>query len=436
MGTADNETLSPAPSSPAPSFSQRREWSQDQAISYLMAQGIENPDCLSLAAGFVDFETLPVELSRKAYAELLDDPQTARKYLQYGTTAGSDRLRDQLIKHLAKLEETTVEELGIDRNQLVLTTGSQQLLAILADVLFDPGDICLVAAPTYFVFLGVLAGVGAEVITVEGDEGGIKVDALEAQLEQLKQEGILSRVKMLYLVSYYENPTGVSVDADRRQPIVDLVTKYSTDHQIVLLEDAAYRELRYDGPKLPSLWSCDPTHSQVVLAQTFSKSFAPGFRTGFGVLPKSLVQPVIDRKGNEDFGSSHFNQNLIATVLERGWYEDHVFEVCENYQKKRDAMLAALAEEFSDLQQEVSWFVPHGGLYVWLSVPEKLETGFNSELFAYATNVEKVMYVPGQLCYPHAERKNQMRLSFGVLNPDGIRLGIARLANSIRHSLK
>ncbi|MCA9040300.1 MAG: PLP-dependent aminotransferase family protein [Planctomycetaceae bacterium] len=431
MGTADKETLSSSPR-----FSQRRYWSQDQAISYLMQQGIENPDCLSLAAGFVDFETLPVELSHKASADLLANPDEARKYLQYGTTAGSDRLRNQLLEHLARMEETSVEDLGIDRDQLVLTTGSQQLLCILADVLFDPGDICLVAAPTYFVFLGVLAGVGAEVISIEGDENGIKVEALQSELERLKQAGKLPRVKMLYLVSYYENPTGVSIAAERRQPIVDLVEQYSTDHQIVLLEDAAYRELRYDGPELPSLWSCDPSRSQVVLAQTFSKSFAPGFRTGFGVLPKSLVQPVIDRKGNEDFGSSHFNQNLIATILEKDWYSNHVTEVCDNYRRKRDAMLAALEEEIADMQDQVSWFTPHGGLYVWLTVPPEIETGFESELFKYATEVEKVMYVPGQLCYPQADQKNQMRLSFGVLNPDLLREGIARLARSIRHFLK
>ncbi|MEZ6047759.1 MAG: PLP-dependent aminotransferase family protein [Planctomycetaceae bacterium] len=431
MGTADKKTLSLEPR-----FSQRRTWAADQAISYLMQQGIENPDCLSLAAGFVDFETLPVELSKKAYADLLADPNQARKYLQYGTTAGSEQLRDQLLKHLACLEGTSVDDLGINKDQLVLTTGSQQLLSILAEILFDPGDICLVAAPTYFVFLGVLAGVGAEVIPIDGDEGGIHVDALATELERLKEAGDLSRVKMLYLVSYYENPTGVSLAAERRQPIVDLITHYSTDHQIVILEDAAYRELRYDGDPLPSLWSCDPSRNQVVLAQTFSKSFAPGFRTGFGVLPESLVQAVIDRKGNEDFGSSHFNQSLIAHVLEQGWYTEHVAEVCDNYRRKRDAMLAALSVEFADLRDQVSWFEPHGGLYVWLTVPPEIETGFDSELFHYATTVEKVMYVPGQLCYPHAEHKNQMRLSFGVLNPEKIALGIERLARSIRHFLK
>jgi len=303
-----------------------------------------------------------------------------------------------------------------------------------ADILFDPADICLVAAPTYFVFLGVLEGVCAEIIPVEGDEGGIFPDALEKQLQELDQQGKLNRVKMLYLVSYYENPTGVSLAADRRQPIVELARKYSRDHQIVVLEDAAYRELRYDGPELPSLWSYDASKEQVVLTQTFSKSFAPGLRVGFGVLPKEIVTAVCDRKGNEDFGSANFNQNLLATVLEQGWYDDHVEQVRNTYRVKRDAMQSAIEKHFSDLPS-VSWYESHGGLYMWMTLPEEIETGFDSELFKYATQVEKMMYVPGGLCYPHLENRNQMRLSFGVQDVTGIEKGIERLANSVRHML-
>lgn len=418
----------------APHFSQRREWSRDQAISFLMQQGLENPDVISLAAGFVDYETLPVELTKAATEKLLANPENARAYLQYGTTPGSKRLRDEVIKHLAKLEGVEVDQLGIDNSQVVLTTGSQQLLSILAEILFDPGDICLVAAPTYFVFLGVLAGVGAEVIAIEGDEQGIYPDALQKQLEELKTAGQLNRVKMVYLVSYYENPTGVSLAADRREQVVEIVDRYSEEHQIITLEDAAYRELRYDGPELASLWSYDKGRNQVVLSQTFSKSFAPGLRTGFGVLPPALVEAVNDRKGNEDFGSAHLNQNLLATVLEEGWYQEHVEKVRANYRIKRDAMQAAIEQHFQDLP-EVSWYQSHGGLYMWMTLPERIETGFSSELFQRATQIEQVMYVPGELCYPHAEQKNQMRLSFGVQDIAGIDLGIKRLANAIRYLL-
>jgi 2-aminoadipate transaminase len=300
----------------------------------------------------------------------------------------------------------------------------------------DPGDICLVAAPTYFVFLGVLDGVGARAIPVATDAGGMRPDALEATLSQLEAAGELDRVKLIYLVSYYENPSGVSLAAERRRPIVELARRFSKNHKLYVLEDAAYRELRYDGPTLPSVWSCDPRREHVILAQTFSKSFSPGLRVGYGVVPRELLGPLCDRKGNEDFGSANFNQHLLATVFDEGLYEPHVEEVRRAYQAKRDAMLAAAARDFADLPG-VSWFRPHGGLYVWMSLPEHIDTGFTGELFRRAVKTEGVMYVPGELCHapaPDTGRRpqNHMRLSFGVQDAAGIGEGMQRLARAVR----
>jgi 2-aminoadipate transaminase len=424
----------PVASLPAPRLSQRWRWSSRQAISFLMQQGVENPDVISLAAGLVDPGSLPVEEARTAAAELLADETRARQALQYGTTAGAERLRRLLLENLARLEGCRSGELGIDAEQLVLTTGSQQLLSLVADVLLDPGDLCLVAAPTYFVFLGVLNGLGARTIPIATDDEGIRMDALEEQLESLHAAGELHRVKLIYLVSYYENPSGVSLSADRRAQAVEIAQRWSRRQRIFILEDAAYRELHYDGPVLPSVWSFDESRQTVILAQTFSKSFAPGIRVGFGVLPKELVLPVCDRKGNEDFGSANFNQHLLATALERGIYAEHVTKVCQAYQIKRDAMLRAADRYFAGIPG-VSWVRPHGGLYVWMTLPEHVHTGFGSRLFQHATRVEKVMYVPGELCYaadPHHPRANQMRLSFGVQAPEGIDQGMQRLAGTVR----
>ena len=424
----------PADSLPAMHLSQRWRGASRQAISFLMQQGVENPDVISLAAGLVDPGSLPVEEARTAAAQLLADDARARQALQYGTTAGAERLRRLLLEHLARLEGCRAGELGIDAEQIVLTTGSQQLLSLVADVLLDPGDICLVAAPTYFVFLGVLRGVGARAIAVAADEDGMRMGALEQQLESLRASGDLHRVRLIYLVSYYENPSGVSLSAERRAQAVEIARRWSRQHRILVLEDAAYRELHYDGPVLPSVWSFDETRQSVILAQTFSKSFAPGIRVGFGVLPKELVLPVCDRKGNEDFGSANFNQHLLATALERGIYAEHVPKVCQAYRVKRDAMLRAAERHFADLPR-VSWVRPHGGLYVWMTLHEHIHTGFGSRLFQHATRVEKVMYVPGELCYA-ADRDhlpaNQMRLSFGVQTPEGIEEGMLRLANAVR----
>lgn len=418
-------------------FSQRSQWAKDQAISFLMQQAVENRDVISLAAGLVDEASLPVIECRQSFDALFADENRARQALQYGTTAGADRLREQLRIHLARQEHCPVDQLGVDASRFVLTTGSQQLLALVADALFDPGDICLVAAPTYFVFLGVLNGVGARIIAVDTDEHGMKADALQNELERLSATGELPRVKLIYLVSYYENPSGVSLRTERRREIVQIAQRWSKHRRLYVLEDAAYRELRYDGEERPSVWGCDETRETVILAQTFSKSFSPGVRVGYGVLPAELVQPVCDLKGNTDFGSANLNQHLLAAVLASGRYVSHVDQVRASYRTKRDAMLTALNREFEGAPG-VTWLRPEGGLYVWLSLPEQFETGFQSRMFELATKKHRVMYVPGELCYPSGsphQKKNQMRLSFGVQDTAGIATGIQRLAAAVRERL-
>ena len=414
-------------------LSQRWHFAREQAIGFLMQQGLENPDVISLAAGFVDFASLPVAETRAAAERLLADQRSAQLALQYGTTPGAELVRNSVLRHFARLEERTPVELGIEPSQLILTTGSQQLLSIVCEVLLDPGDICLVAGPTYFVFVGNLNGVGAEAISIAADENGLRTDELEQVLQRLDGEGRLDRVKLIYAVSYYDNPSGTSLSPQRRREIVEIARRWSRGQRILVLEDAAYRELRYDGPLLESIWSHDASRQYVIYTQTYSKSFSPGLRVGFGVVPQDLVQPLCDRKGNEDFGSANFNQRLIATVLESGMYEQHVAEVCAAYRIKRDAMLAAADEFFSSIPG-VTWVHPHGGLYVWMSLPPSIETGFRSRLFEVAVKEEGVMYVPGELCYagaPEAVPRNQMRLSYGVQSPDGIREGMRRLAAAV-----
>ena len=415
-------------------FSQRRHWASEQAIGFLMQQAVENPEVVSLAAGLVDQQSLPVAETRAAVANLLVDDQRAKQVLQYGTTAGAEFLREQLIEHLALLENCSRDELATDVGRIVLTTGSQQLLSLVGEVLLDPGDICLVAAPTYFAFLGTLNGLNARAIAVGTDEDGMQMDALEAELERLEMEGELDRVKLIYLVSYYENPSGFCLAEERRSAVVEIARHWSKRNRIIVLEDAAYRELHYDGSALPSVWSFDEERETVILAQTFSKSFSPGLRVGFGVLPSELVKPVCDRKGNEDFGSANFNQHLIATVLDQGLYRSHVEHICDSYRVKRDCMLDAADRHFSGLSG-VSWVHPHGGLYVWMTLPATVDTSFDGPLFDQATRIEKVMYVPGDLCFagdPSLRPRNYLRLSFGVQTPEGIELGMQRLSNAVR----
>lgn len=415
-------------------LSQRWEWGSRQPISFLMAQAVQNPDVISLAAGLVDQMSLPVEETRAAAAALLADETLARQALQYGTTQGAGHLRELLRTHLAEQEGGTVEALGIDADQLLLTTGSQQLLSLVGEVLLDPGDIVLAAAPTYFAFLGTLNGLGIRTVPVATDAGGMRIDSLEAELARLERAGELPRVKLIYVVSYFDNPTGISLAADRRGALVDLAARWSRSQRIFILEDAAYRELRFDGPDLPSVWSHDRSRCAVILAQTFSKSFSPGLRVGYGIVPRELVGPLCDRKGNEDFGSANFNQHLLATVFERGLYGRHVDGLRQTYRAKRDALLAAADRYFSDIPG-VTWVHPQGGLYVWMTLPESIDTSFSGPLFPHASRVEKVMYVPGDVCYPgpsESRPRNRMRLSYGTQSAAGIDEGMRRLARAVR----
>jgi len=429
--SSDNTTI------PAVTLSQRWQWASKQAVSFLMQQAVENPGCLSLAAGLVDSTTLPVQAANTALNTLFSQNQRARAALQYGSTAGAQVLRERIVELLAELERRPQPELNISSDQVVLTTGSQQLLSLVGEVLMDPGDICLVAAPTYYVFLGLLEGLGVRTVSVAADECGMQPDVLERTLQQIEAAGELHKVKLVYLVSYFENPSGVSLSEDRRTAVLNIVQRFSRTQRILILEDAAYRELRYDGPDLPSIWSRDASRSWVILAQTFSKTFSPGLRVGFGVLPADLVQAVCDRKGNEDFGSPHLNQQLLAAVLECGLYRDHVESLRNAYRRKRDAMLEAADRYFQDLSG-VEWVRPQGGLYVWMTVPKQIETGFDSRLFQQATQVEKVMYVPGELCFAVGDGRrpnHHLRLSFGVQTPEGIDEGMQRLARALRHVL-
>ncbi|QDT55229.1 2-aminoadipate transaminase [Caulifigura coniformis] len=418
-------------------LSQRSRWAADQAISFLMQQGVENPGCISLAAGLVDEDSLPAEPVRETVVTLLSDSASARSALQYGTTQGRLDLRGSLLDYMAAQEGVPRETLGYDASRMVVTTGSQQLLSLLCETLLDPGDICIVGAPTYFVFLGCLAGVGAEPISVPLDENGMQPELLEQALARLNELGRLPQVKMIYVVSEFDNPSGVSVSLERRKAIVDIANRWSIHNRILILEDAAYRDLRFDGNPLPSLLALDGSKEQVLYTQTFSKTLSPGLRVGFGVLPKDVMKPVLDRKGNEDFGSANFPQAIVTRMLKSGAFQEHVRHVRDSYTRKRDAMLAAAEKYFADIPG-VTWRRPSGGLYVWMSLPASIPTGFQSPLFQAAVKQHGVMYVPGELCFAPVQGgrpKNHMRLSYGVQTPEGITDGMWRLSRAVKQVL-
>jgi 2-aminoadipate transaminase len=410
----------------------RARQTEDQPISYFMKAAVEHPNLISLAAGLVDQESLPTEDAKAAFDEILADPALGRAALQYGTTEGYAPLRDKILAHHLGLEGQTRAESGLSASDVVVSTGSQQLLYLIGEMLLDPGDIVIAEAPSYFVYHGTLASLGVRVLQVPMDDSGMDTDALAELLARLDRDGELPRVKMIYVIDYFQNPSGRTMSLERRQRLVELARKYSKHRTLYILEDAAYRELRYDGDDLPSIKRFDTDNRHVLLTMTFSKPMAPGFKTGYGILPTDLVQPLLRFKGNHDFGSSNLNQYVLDRLLEKGDYYRHVDHLRDVYREKRDAMLAALEAEFPAVTG-ATWTRPDGGLYVWIRFPDGLETGPDSPLMKAAL-AEEVLYVPGEFCYVKGPGRvrTEARLSFGVSTPDRIREGIARLARAAR----
>jgi 2-aminoadipate transaminase len=413
-------------------LSQRARRAHGQPISELMSQALANPELISLAAGFVDQATLPVEETNEVLEAILADPDAGRQALQYGTTVGYAPLRDAILERHRAADGNPASEQNMTIDHVVMTAGSNQLLCLLTDSLTDPGDVVLCASPSYFVYLGAMANIGATAVGVATDDDGLIPEALEETLASYEATGELARVKAIYVCTYYDNPGGVTVSAQRRGQIVEIAKRWSKTGQIYVIEDAAYRELRYAGPDLPSMRSFDDEGDTVVVAGTFSKSYSPGIRVGWGILPPQLTQPLLAQKSNMDFGSPNFAQHLMHEVLARGLFERHVERLRTGYQAKLSAMLEA-ADQHLGPMDSVHWVRPTGGLYVWLTLPAHVDTGPSGRLFELAAE-RGVLYVPGEYCFPsegQSVESNHIRLSFGVQSPDNIRRGVEALGQAI-----
>lgn len=419
------------------SFSSKALRTAEPPISALIAMALANPDLVNFAAGLVDPLTLPTDETADLTAAILTDDPRARQALQYDTTLGLRPLRQRLLEHLSELEGKPAEQMGFGADDILVTTGSQQSLYLIAESLIDEGDIVLAENPSYFVFTGALASFGARVMAVPMDADGMRVDMLETLLADLERQNLLHRVKFIYVTSYYQNPTGLSLSMERRKKLLELARAYSKKHRILILEDAAYRELRYDGPVFGSIKGMEGGNEYSVYAGTFSKPFSPGIKTGYAVMPPELMTAALRQKGNHDFGSAALCQYVALEALTSGVYARHVARLRESYRAKRDATLAALDKHLSGLEG-VSWVHPAGGLYVWMTLPETVDTS-REGMFVEAA-AAGVLYVPGNYCMTPDLRtgkvaNHSLRLCFGSVPPEQIEPGVRRLAAVIRGRL-
>ena len=428
-------------------------------ISWLMHAALSRPKLISLAAGFTDNASLPVAEARAALNQVLRSPKTGQPALQYGITAGDTTLRQLTAEHLHNLDTQASQSFSSSSlvlepkartrtkdddekvysfERLLITSGSQQLLYMTTEALCDEGDIVLVEDPTYFVYLSILQSRGLRARAVRLERDGLDLAHLESVLQSLKRTGELWRVKMIYLVSYFQNPTGVTTSFEKKYGILKLLKKFERDagHPIYLLEDAAYRGLRFAGRDVPSALAADGAADRVIYAGTFTKPFATGARVGYGVLPEPVFTAVKHIKGNHDFGTANLLQQLFVRALASGLYGQQVARLQKRYAHKARVMKLAIKKHFPPA---VEWWEPEGGLYFWARLPRGLSSGMKSKVFSTALKND-VLYVPGEICYADdaARRKpnHEMRISFGNASEAEIREGIARLAKGLRKFLK
>jgi 2-aminoadipate transaminase len=394
-------------------FAERTTVMRSSAMRDLMAV-TARPEVISLAGGLPDTSTFPPERLAAQMSKIA--AESAAAALQYGPTEGFDETKDCIVEVMA------AEGMLPDPDDIVITTGGQQAIDLVTKTLVDPGDVVICEAPTYPGAVPVFCSYQADVRQVEMDGDGMRIDLLEALLDELKAEG--RRPKFIYTVPSFQNPGGVTLSLERRVRLVELARL----HEILVVEDNPYGLLRYEGEALPPLYQLDGGDFVIYLG-TFSKILSPGIRLGWVVAPPPVLEKVVLGKGATDLCTSTLTQFFVRQYFSEGGWKSYVEDLVGLYRGRRDTMLEALAEHFP---AEATWTEPDGGLFIWATLPEYIDTG---DLLAKALRSD-VAFVPGQAAYVDGRGKNSMRLNFSGVDDAEIREGIKRIGNVIREQVE
>ena len=363
---------------------------------------IEKPDIISFAGGLPASELFPVEEMKKISVKVLDE--SGEEALQYSASQGYLPLRTHIASRMNSKSKTNV-----DAQDILITSGSQQALDYAGNIFLDEGDIVLCESPSYLGALNAFKNYQPKIIEVPTDEDGM----IPEELEKILNEN--DRVKFIYVIPDFQNPTGVTWSLDRRTKFIEVINKY----EIPVIEDNPYGELRYEGEPLPALKSLD-TKGLVIYLGTFSKIFCPGYRLGWTCASKEILKKFIICKENSDLQTSTISQREVSKYMDDYDIDEHVEKIKSTYKKRRDLMLKCMKEEFPDC---VSFTYPKGGLFTWVKLPEELNA---QELMEICVE-NKVAYVPGGFFFPQGNKENYFRLNYSSCKEDKIVEGIKRL---------
>ena len=392
-------------------FAERTKVMKSSAMRDLMAL-TERDDVISLAGGLPDTSTFPPD----SYASLMRTValDSCARALQYAPTEGLMVLKRCIIEVMA------AEGMEIDADELLVTTGGQQVIDLVCKTLLDPGDVVVAEAPTYPGAVPTFCAYQADVVQVTMDRDGLRVDELEATLDQLERSG--RRPKFIYTVPNFHNPAGVTLSLERRRELV----RIAGERELLVLEDNPYGLLRYEGDPLPTLHSLDDEF--VIYASTFSKILSPGVRLGWTTAPAPVLAKMNIGKQSSDLCSSSISQYFVSAYFDSGPWEDYVRSLIEIYRRRRDVMLDSLAEHFP---REAQWTHPQGGLFIWATLPSYIDT---TDLLARALR-DHVAFVPGRAAYVDGRGGSAMRLNFSGVGEDDIREGIRRIGEVVREQV-
>jgi 2-aminoadipate transaminase len=394
-------------------FAARTKVMRSSAMRDLMAI-TARPEVISFAGGLPDTSTFPPQQFAAEMTRIAQ--KSAAEALQYGPTEGFDETKDCILQVMG------AEGMLPDHDDVIVTTGGQQAIDLVTKTLVDPGDVVICEAPTYPGAVPVFCSYEADVIQVECDHEGMKVEELEPLLELLEAEG--RRPKMIYTVPTFQNPAGVTMSLARRQRLVDLARA----RELLVVEDNPYGLLRFSGEALPPLYQLDGG-DYVIYVGTFSKILSPGIRLGWAVAPPPVMAKIVLGKQATDLCTSTLTQYFVREYFAEGRWREYIEELIELYRGRRDTMVAALEEYFP---AAATWTDPEGGLFVWATLPEYIDT---SDLLAKALRAD-VAFVPGAAAYVDGRGGSSMRLNFSGVGAEEIREGVRRIGKVIAEQVE
>ena len=369
------------------------------------------PEVVSLAGGMPFVTGLPPKLIAEAFERMMakQGPQA----LQYSSGQGIPALRERILEVMA------LEGIRASVDDVVVTTGSQHALELVTKLFINPGDVVLAEGPSYVTAMVVFNSFQADINHVPMDEHGLIPEALRGAIIRLKAAG--KTIKFLYTIPSFSNPAGVTLTWERRLEILEICRA----NDILVLEDNPYGLLYFDSPPPQAMRSVD--EDGVVYLGTFSKTLAPGFRVGWALAPHAIREKLILANEAAVLSPSSFSQLMIAEYFDAADWKGQINSFRGIYRERRDAMLSALAEYLPQL----SWTVPNGGFYVWVTLPDHMD----SKAMLPRAVKELVAYTPGTAFYADGNGRNNIRLSFCYPTPDFIREGIRRLSVVINGEL-